>query len=88
MNYTLEPSSATKSSASVQAIQSGRFKEVDHLKGGIYSWYRQNLPIDGQYDGSFAGRTPSVVEEKEFSYGRPPSLLETEENLGGKPPQS
>lgn len=70
----------------LQAIQSGRFTNVEHLRGGIYSWFRQGLDIDGPYDGKFAGRTPSVVEEKEFAYGRPPSLLETEENLGGQPP--
>lgn len=71
----------------LQAIQSGKFKNVGHLRGGIYNWFRQDLPIDGDYDGSYAGRTPSVVEEKEFSYGRPPTLLETEDNLGGKTPR-
>lgn len=65
-----------------QAIQSGKFDKVAHLRGGIYTWHRQDLPLDGSYDGSYAGRTPSVVEEKEFSYGRPPTLLETEENAG------
>ena len=68
----------------VQAIQSGKFKDVKHLRGGMYSWFKNELPIAGKYDGSFAGRTPSVVEEKEFSYGRPPTLLETEDNLGRK----
>ena len=66
----------------VKAVQSGKFDDVQHLRGGLYSWYNQKLPIDGEYDGSYAGRTPSVVEEKEFSYGRPPTLLETEDNLG------
>ena len=70
-----------------QAIQSGKFDKVGHLRGGIYAWFRQGLPIEGDYDGSFAGRTPSVVEEKEFSYGRPPTLLETEDNLGGSSSQ-
>ena len=72
---------------SLQAIQSGKFQEVEHLRGGIYSWFRQGLPLEGNYDGSYAGRTPSVVEEKEFSYGRAPTLLETEDNLGGQSPR-
>lgn len=57
------------------------------MRGGMYSWFRQDLPVEGQYDGSYAGRTPSVVEEKEFAYGRPPTLLEPEENLGGQSSQ-
>ena len=60
---------------------------MEHLRGGIYSWFRNNLPVEGSYDGRFAGRTPSVVEEKEFAYGRPPTLLETEDNLGGQSPR-
>ncbi len=48
----------------MQAIQSGKFKDVAHMRGGIYSWYKKGLTIDGNYDGTFAGRTPSVVEEK------------------------
>jgi len=47
-----------------QAVQSGKFKDVAHMRGGIYSWYKRGLPIEGKYDGGFAGRTPSVVEEK------------------------
>lgn len=66
-----------------EAVQSGKFKDVAHMRGGIYSWFRKGLPIDGNYDGAFAGRTPSVVEEKEFSYGRPPTLLEADEEMGG-----
>lgn len=71
----------------LQAIESGKIEKVAHLRGGIYTWFKQQLPLDGKYDGSFAGRTPSVVEEKEFSYGRPPTLLETEENVGSGRPQ-
>lgn len=66
-----------------QAVQSGKFKDVAHMRGGIYSWYKRGLPIEGKYDGGFAGRTPSVVEEKEFSHGRPPTLLEPDEEMGG-----
>lgn len=81
------PLHETCHSSLLQAIQSGAFEKVGHLRGGIYAWFRQSLPLEGSYDGSYAGRTPSVVEEKEFSYGRPPTLLETEDNLGGKTPR-
>jgi hypothetical protein len=34
------------------------------MRGGINAWFKKGLPIEGKYDGTYAGRTPSVVEEK------------------------
>ena len=44
-----------------QALQSGEYPTVMHLKGGALGWARAGLPYDGEYDESAAGRTPSVV---------------------------
>ena len=60
----------TKPLCLLQALSSGMFEsgKVAHLRGGVYSWYNNGLPMSGEYDARFAGRTPSVKEEAEFRY--------------------
>lgn len=36
--------------------------KVAHLDGGILAYYRADLPIEGEYDLSNAGRTPNSAE--------------------------
>ncbi|KAL4448389.1 hypothetical protein ABPG75_005608 [Micractinium tetrahymenae] len=37
-------------------------ERVLHLDGGVYGWYRAGMPMDGEYDGTGAGRTPNTAE--------------------------
>lgn len=68
---TLEPSAtfATgKSSRSLQAafklIEGGKdAASVGHVDGGLFGWAAAGLPVDGEYDGRDAGRTPGVVRK-------------------------
>ncbi|KAK9833533.1 hypothetical protein WJX81_002543 [Elliptochloris bilobata] len=62
--------------AAHDALRSGRVRRVSHVKGGLYGYHLAGLPIEGEYDTTDIGRTPSVVEEEIFSYGRPTESLE------------
>ena len=65
--------SAGKPSRSLQAafrlLEDGRVKGVDHVEGGLFAWAGSGLPVEGEYDGSDAGRTPGVVQGQ-ASWGR------------------
>lgn len=54
-----------------------------HLKRGIYGWHMACLPFDGTYDSAGVGRTPSVVEERIFSYGRSVNVIEPTDMVDG-----
>ena len=55
-----------KSSRSLQAafklLEGGKgVGGVGHVDGGLLAWAAAGLPVDGEYDGRDAGRTPGVV---------------------------
>lgn len=37
--------------------------QVLHLSGGVFGWYKSNMPFDGEYDTSNVGRTPNAAED-------------------------
>ena len=37
-----------------------------HLDGGLYGWYRQKMPIEGEYDEGNAGKTPNIAKEPDL----------------------
>jgi len=39
-------------------------KEVLHLEGGMYGWFRAELPFVGEYSTENLGRTPNAVGVK------------------------
>ncbi|EIE20897.1 hypothetical protein COCSUDRAFT_54264 [Coccomyxa subellipsoidea C-169] len=47
--------------AAYKAVVSENFGEVLHLGGGVYGWYKADLPFVGEYDLANVGRTPNVV---------------------------
>ena len=60
---------AGKPSRSLQAafrlLEDGRLPGVAHVDGGVFAWAGAGLPIEGDYDGSDAGRTPGVVQQQQ-----------------------
>lgn len=50
----------------VLASKTADASSVAHLDGGIYGWDAEDLPVDGEYDGSNAGRTPAAAEPAQF----------------------
>jgi rhodanese-related sulfurtransferase len=50
--------------AAFKAVRSGQVKEVLHLEGGMYGWFRAELPFVGEYSTENLGRTPNAVGVK------------------------
>lgn len=42
--------------------------EVLHLNGGVYGWYNAGLPMEGEYDGRNAARTPQIAAKPSGFY--------------------
>lgn len=42
---------------------SGSYVQVAQLEGGVYGWYKADLPFDGEgeYDTSDIGKTPNAA---------------------------
>ncbi|CAK0762275.1 hypothetical protein CVIRNUC_002941 [Coccomyxa viridis] len=47
--------------AAWKAVVSKKYSDIKHLSGGVYGWYKADLPFQGQYDLENVGRTPNVV---------------------------
>ena len=37
-----------------------------HLEGGLYGWYQQKKPIEGEYDERNAGKSPNIAKEPDL----------------------
>ncbi len=54
--------------AAYQAIEKGQLKNVAHLDGGVYNWYKNGLPMIGEYDTGNVGRTPNAANAPTGQY--------------------
>lgn len=51
--------------AAYRAVVSKKFSDVKHLGGGVYGWWKADLPFEGEYNLENVGRTPNVVSGEE-----------------------
>lgn len=47
--------------AAYKALEKGQMKDVAHLDGGVYNWFKSGLPMIGEYDTGNVGRTPNAA---------------------------
>lgn len=54
--------------AAFVALDAGVPCTVVHLDGGVYGWFNADLPMEGEYDGSNAARTPQIAAKPSGFY--------------------
>ncbi|CAL5219640.1 g1516 [Coccomyxa viridis] len=47
--------------AAYKAVVAKKYSDIKHLNGGVYGWWKADLPFEGEYDLENVGRTPNVV---------------------------
>ncbi len=47
--------------AAWKAVVANKYSDVKHLNGGVYGWWKADLPFEGEYNLENVGRTPNVV---------------------------
>ena len=49
-------------------MERGQMKNVAHLDGGVYNWYKSGLPMTGEYNTGNVGRTPNAANAPTGKY--------------------